>query len=113
MTTSESPIYYDFSALAPTSITGATVTSAPTNGRSRVLAAIDIGTNSIRLEVVRVESDHSITTLSQQKETVRLGENEFDAGFMSAAALERGTLVCARFADVARGVGADEIVAVA
>jgi exopolyphosphatase/guanosine-5'-triphosphate,3'-diphosphate pyrophosphatase len=79
----------------------------------KTLAAIDIGTNSIRLEAVRVEEDHSLTTLTQQKQTVRLGEGEFANGQMTAAAIERGALVCARFADVARGFGAEEIVAVA
>src|SRR5437870_128494 len=78
-----------------------------------LIAAIDIGTNSIRLEVVRVEDDHSLTTLSQQKETVRLGEGEFQTSRMTAAAIERGALVCAKFADVARGFGAQEIIAFA
>lgn len=78
-----------------------------------LIAAIDIGTNSIRLEVVRVEEDHSLTTLTQQKESVRLGEGEFDTGRMTAEAIERGALVCARFADVARGFGATEITAFA
>src|SRR5438270_13285687 len=79
----------------------------------RVLAAIDIGTNSIRLEVVRVEPDHSTVTLTQQKEMVRLGEEEFATNHMTAAAIERGALVCARFADMARGFGAGEIIALA
>ena len=79
----------------------------------KVLAALDIGTNAIRLEVIRVEPDLSMTTLSQQKETVRLGEGEFTTGRMTPAAIERGALVCARFADMARGYGADEIIAMA
>ncbi len=79
----------------------------------KIIAAIDIGTNSIRLEVVRVEEDHSLTTLTQQKQTVRLGEGEFSDGRMTPAAIERGALVCARFADVARGFGAEEIIAFA
>lgn len=79
----------------------------------KILAAIDIGTNSIRLEVVRVEADHGVSTLTQQKETVRLGEGEFATNRMTTAAIERGALVCARFADVARGFGAEEIVAFA
>jgi exopolyphosphatase / guanosine-5'-triphosphate,3'-diphosphate pyrophosphatase len=78
-----------------------------------MIAAIDIGTNSVRLEVVRVEDDHSLTTVTQQKESVRLGEGEFDTGRMTPAAIERGALVCARFADVARGFGAKEISAFA
>src|SRR5579862_7105513 len=79
----------------------------------KTLAALDIGTNSVRLEVVRVEDDHSLTTLSQQKETVRLGESEFHTSRLSDSAMARGVLVCARFADVARGFGVEEIVGVA
>lgn len=79
----------------------------------KIIAAIDIGTNAIRLEVVRIEADHSLTTLSQQKETVRLGEGEFATNRMSPAAIERGALVCARFADMARGFNAEEIIALA
>lgn len=79
----------------------------------KVLAAIDIGTNSIRLEVVRVEADQRLFTLTQQKETVRLGEGEFATNRLTPAAIERGVLVCARFADVARGFGAEEIIALA
>lgn len=78
-----------------------------------VFAAIDIGTNSIRLAVVKVEDGHRMTTLSQHREVVRLGEGEFESDKMSPEAIDRGTLVCARFADVARGFGANEIVAFA
>ncbi len=78
-----------------------------------VFAAIDIGTNSIRLAVVRVDENQRLHTLSQHREMVRLGEGEFKAGKMTPEAIERGALVCARFADVARGFGASEIVAFA
>ncbi len=88
-------------------------TRAKRKNSPRVIAALDIGTNSIRLEVVRVEPDHSLSTLTQQKEMVRLGEGEFATNRMTAAAIERGALVCARFADMARGFGADEIIALA
>lgn len=79
----------------------------------KVLAALDIGTNSIRLEVVRVGEGHRLHTLTQQRESVRLGEDEFATSRMTPAAIERGALVCARFADVARGFGAEEILAFA
>ncbi|CEK12395.1 Ppx/GppA phosphatase family protein [Chthonomonas calidirosea] len=80
---------------------------------SHVFAAIDIGTNSIRLAVVRIEDNNHITTLAQHREMVRLGEGEFATHRMTPEAIARGALVCARFADVARGFGADEIVAFA
>lgn len=78
-----------------------------------VYAAIDIGTNSIRLAVVRVEEGQRLATLAQHREVVRLGEGEFETNQMTEEAMERGTLVCARFAEVARGFGAEEIIAFA
>jgi exopolyphosphatase/guanosine-5'-triphosphate,3'-diphosphate pyrophosphatase len=77
---------------------------------ARISAAIDIGTNSIRLAVVRIGEGHRITTLSQHREVVRLGDGEFETNHMTQEAIARGALVCARFADVARGFGAEEII---
>jgi exopolyphosphatase/guanosine-5'-triphosphate,3'-diphosphate pyrophosphatase len=99
----------------------------------RIFAAMDIGTNSVRLAVVEVQANGTWITLASQKQVVRLGEGEFDrAGPKAAhgkgkdkddessgghslteAAIARGALVCARFAEVARGFGAEEIVALA
>jgi exopolyphosphatase/guanosine-5'-triphosphate,3'-diphosphate pyrophosphatase len=80
---------------------------------NHIYAAIDIGTNSIRLAVVRVDAEHRMTTLTQQREVVRLGEGEFETNQMTSEAIARGALVCARFADVARGYDAQEITAYA
>jgi len=80
---------------------------------TRTFAAIDIGTNSIRLAVVRAEDDQRLTTLASHREVVRLGEGEFEKSEMTPAAIARGALVCTKFADVARGFGASEIVALA
>ena len=78
-----------------------------------VFAAIDIGTNSIRLAVVRIEDGDKTTTLAIQREVVRLGEGEFETDEMTREAIDRGALVCKRFAEVARGFGASEIIAFA
>lgn len=83
------------------------------NKDTGIFAAIDIGTNSIRLAVVRVEGGQQLTTLALHREMVRLGEGEFETNQMTQAAIERGAFVCAKFADVARGFGAKEIVAFA
>ena len=80
---------------------------------ARIFAAIDIGTNSIRLAVVRSEANQKITTLAQHREVARLGEGEFATDRMTPDAIRRGALVCAKFAEVARGFGATEIVAFA
>jgi len=93
----------------------------------RIFAAMDIGTNSVRLAVVEVQAGQTWTTLAAQKQVVRLGEGEFDQAksekkgkdsdggghSLTEAAIARGALVCARFAEVARGFGAEEIVALA
>lgn len=84
----------------------------PTSDAGHVFAAIDIGTNSVRLAVVR-EQGSNITTLAVHREVVRLGEGEFETNQMTPEAISRGALVCSRFADVARGFGAEEIVAYA
>jgi exopolyphosphatase/guanosine-5'-triphosphate,3'-diphosphate pyrophosphatase len=92
----------------------------------RILAAMDIGTNSVRLAVVEVQPGGTWTTLASQKQVVRLGEGEFTADSaggkksdaprqhkLTEEAIARGALVCARFAGVARGFGAEEISALA
>ena len=79
----------------------------------RVVAFIDIGTNSVRMLVVRLNPNNSYTILSRQKQQVRLGEGEFDDEEIQRDAIERTTLVCKRFTDLARSFNAEEFVAVA
>ncbi|MGQ0635204.1 MAG: Ppx/GppA phosphatase family protein [Planctomycetaceae bacterium] len=74
---------------------------------------IDLGTNSIRLLIVRINPNHSFTVLSEQKETVRLGEGEFRRNLLQPAAMRRAGLVCAKFAEIARSRGAQHVIAVA
>ena len=80
----------------------------------QAIGFIDIGTNSVRLMVVRLEPDRSWSTITLQKEAVRLGEGEFGAqSALQPAAMDRATLVCHSFAELARSHGAETIVAVA
>jgi exopolyphosphatase / guanosine-5'-triphosphate,3'-diphosphate pyrophosphatase len=79
-----------------------------------VLACFDIGTNSVRLLVVRLEPNGAWSTVTMQKEPVRLGEGEFGArSALTMEAMDRGVLVCRTFADLARAHGATQTVAVA
>jgi exopolyphosphatase/guanosine-5'-triphosphate,3'-diphosphate pyrophosphatase len=80
---------------------------------ARTLGFIDVGTNSVRLMVARVDPNHTWTTITLQKEPVRLGEGEFADGRLQADAMERATVVCRTFVELARAHGAAEIVAVA
>lgn len=88
------------------------VTGAPW-GESRIRAFIDLGTNSVRMVLVRFQADHAFSILSQQKEVVRLGEDEFVDRHLRPDAMTRAALVCRTFAEMARAYGAEEIVAVA
>jgi exopolyphosphatase/guanosine-5'-triphosphate,3'-diphosphate pyrophosphatase len=79
----------------------------------RVVAFIDIGTNSLRLLLVRINPNLSYTVLSDQKEVVRLGEGEFVEQRLQPEAMQRALLVARKFAEMARHNGAREIMAVA
>ncbi|MCC6909873.1 MAG: Ppx/GppA family phosphatase [Phycisphaerales bacterium] len=79
----------------------------------RIVAFIDLGTNSARLLLVSVAADGSTTTLSQQKEVIRLGEGEFASRRLQKDAMDRAVAVCGRFAEMARARDASEIIAVA
>jgi exopolyphosphatase/guanosine-5'-triphosphate,3'-diphosphate pyrophosphatase len=82
-------------------------------GESEVVAFLDMGTNSIRLLLVRINPNHTHTVLSQQREMVRLGDREFADQRLQPEAMHRAVLVCRRFAEMARLQKAKQIVAVA
>jgi exopolyphosphatase/guanosine-5'-triphosphate,3'-diphosphate pyrophosphatase len=77
-----------------------------------VVGFVDIGTNSIRLLVVRINPNFSYTIISQEKEVVRLGEEEFKDNLLRQEAMERAIFVCGKFVDLAKTYGATEIIAV-
>jgi exopolyphosphatase/guanosine-5'-triphosphate,3'-diphosphate pyrophosphatase len=79
----------------------------------RVVSFIDIGTNSVRLLVVRLNPNHSYSILSRQKQQVRLGEGEFEEEEILPEAIERLVIVCTQLTELARTFKTDEFVAVA
>jgi exopolyphosphatase/guanosine-5'-triphosphate,3'-diphosphate pyrophosphatase len=85
----------------------------PDRERGQVVGFIDLGTNSVRLMLVRLQTDHSYAVISLQREAVRLGEREFKSRRLQPEAMERALLVCGSFAALARSYGAEDIVAVA
>jgi exopolyphosphatase/guanosine-5'-triphosphate,3'-diphosphate pyrophosphatase len=72
---------------------------------SSVLAAVDIGTNSVHLVVARVD-ENSIEVLEREKEMVRLGSSAGDMKRLTPAAIDRGIEALARFRQVAEIRGA-------
>ena len=89
------------------------MTDRADSGGARVVAFVDIGTNSVRLLVVGIEANGARTTITQQKEVVRLGEGAFVDRRLQPEAMDRAVLVCRHFADLSRSYGADPIVAAA
>ena len=79
----------------------------------RLVAFIDLGTNSVRMLIVRINPNHSYNVLSEQKETVRLGADEFADRRLQPEAMDRAANALRHFAEMARRMGAEEIVAVA
>jgi exopolyphosphatase / guanosine-5'-triphosphate,3'-diphosphate pyrophosphatase len=73
-----------------------------------VVAAIDCGTNAIRLLVADV-SDGVLTDLDRRMEIVRLGQGVDATGRLSDAALERTFAACERYAAIIRELGAERV----
>ena len=79
----------------------------------KIVGFVDIGTNAVRLLVVRINPNFSYTTISQEKEVIRLGEEEFKDSILRPDAIERAIFVCGKFVELAKTYGATEIIAVA
>jgi exopolyphosphatase / guanosine-5'-triphosphate,3'-diphosphate pyrophosphatase len=77
-----------------------------------VAGFVDIGTNAARLLVVRINPNFSYTIISQEKEVIRLGEEEFKDNILKPEAMERAIFVCRKFVELAKTYGATEIIAV-
>ncbi|MDD2899889.1 MAG: Ppx/GppA phosphatase family protein [Desulfuromonadaceae bacterium] len=77
------------------------------------LAAIDIGTNSIRCIVVEVDQQGRYMILDDEKATVRLGENLAASGAVSAAAFARAVDAMSRIRKLIDGLKVTDVEAVA
>lgn len=77
------------------------------------LAAIDIGTNSIHMIVVRVRPDRSFEVIDREKEMVRLGAGGLDGRTLAPTAVTAALDTLARFQRLARTHEVDEILATA
>lgn len=76
-------------------------------------AAIDIGSNSIKLVVVDAAARDSFDVLARKREIVRLGHETLLKGYISREAIRRAAKCIRRLRDVADARGAESIVAIA
>ncbi len=79
-----------------------------------ILAAIDVGTNSIHMAVVRIQPTlPAFTIISREKDTVRLGDRCPETGQLTPAAMDRAIAALQRCQEVARSLNARQVIAVA
>ncbi|MGH8622761.1 MAG: hypothetical protein ACRET3_11525, partial [Burkholderiales bacterium] len=77
------------------------------------LAAIDVGTNSIRLIVAEVEPDGRYRVLDEEREMTRLGHGLFARGRLASEPMERSLAALAKLKIIADGFQVTELRAVA
>ncbi len=76
-------------------------------------AAIDIGSNSIHLVIVRAEPGQHLDIIDREKEMVRLGSGTLRAHKLSKQAIERAVKTLRRFKRMAEANRVDLIIATA
>ena len=84
------------------------------SGKTRRVAAIDIGTNSTHLLVASVDTTLRTFSIEQaEKSTTRLGERDPETGELTAAAMQRCYDTLRRFRDLANSHQVEQIVTAA
>lgn len=80
----------------------------------RILAAIDVGTNSIHMAVVKIQpSIPAFSIIDREKATVRLGDRDRRTGRLTLEASERAIAALNRCQEIAKSHGAEAVIAVA
>ncbi|HEX8874879.1 MAG TPA: Ppx/GppA phosphatase family protein [Nitrosospira sp.] len=77
-----------------------------------ILAAVDIGSNSVRLEIARL-SGRRLRAIHEDREVTRLGESVFQSAFLSPDAMANTIKVLRRFHRACQRFGTDTVRVVA
>ena len=77
------------------------------------LAAIDIGTNSIHMIIVEINTQSSFEVIEREKEMVKLGVGVFASNYISDRAFKLGLETIARYVRLADRLEVDEIITAA
>ncbi len=77
------------------------------------LAAIDVGTNTIRLVVAEVEPDGNYRVLDEERAMTRLGRGLYESGRLGRASVERSLETLCKMRAIAEGFEVQELRAVA
>ena len=90
------------------------VTSSEIKGQDRIIAAIDLGTNSLHMVVVQINATlPAFTIIEREKETVRLGDRDPKTGDLKPEVMARAIATLQRFQEIARSLKVEQIIAVA
>ncbi|MCB1025311.1 MAG: ethanolamine ammonia-lyase reactivating factor EutA [Acidobacteria bacterium] len=81
--------------------------------KTQRIAAIDIGSNSLKLAVMEAAASDSFTIISQDRERVRLGHTTLQEGYIPDDAFEMSIDAIARFRSIAETREVDSIIGVA
>ena len=88
-------------------------TAAPPDEATQRIAAIDIGSNSIRQIIADVSSSGAIRVVDEMKAAPRLGAGLAESGALSQVAIDSAVDVLGRMATLAQQMGAQRVEAVA
>ncbi|MBN3879982.1 MULTISPECIES: Ppx/GppA phosphatase family protein [unclassified Nostoc] len=80
----------------------------------RIIAAIDLGTNSLHMVVVKIDPTlPAFSIIAREKETVRLGDRNLNTGELKPEIVKKAIAALGRFQEVAKTINAETIIAVA
>ncbi|WP_138504368.1 Ppx/GppA phosphatase family protein [Nostoc sp. PA-18-2419] len=80
----------------------------------RIIAAIDLGTNSLHMVVVKIDPTlPAFSIIAREKETVRLGDRNLATGELKPEVIKKAIAALGRFQEVAKTINAETIIAVA
>jgi exopolyphosphatase/guanosine-5'-triphosphate,3'-diphosphate pyrophosphatase len=80
---------------------------------AQAVAAIDIGSNSIRMVIAQVFADGTFEILERLQQALRLGQDTFRKGRLSAQTMRAAVLILRNYQDVLRAYNVQHIRAVA
>ena len=81
--------------------------------KTQTIAAIDIGSNSLKLVIVKAAASDSFTIIQQERERVRLGHETLRSRLLSPEAINLSAEAIAKFRSIAESRESDVILAVA
>ncbi|MBD6614868.1 Ppx/GppA family phosphatase [Komarekiella sp. 'clone 1'] len=82
--------------------------------RHRIIAAIDLGTNSLHMVIVKIDPTlPAFSIIAREKDTVRLGDRDLATGNLKPEIIKKAIAALGRFQKVAKTLNAETIIAVA